>query len=114
MRSQKILVSAFLLLVIGAGNTLLAQIASKISTTSSAKIVKLTPARLEAQVKKKIEAQPNISAEQITAFANLILEKRGYDYSFDVCEFLTFTKSNAISKRDEAYGTFLYHAPFFK
>ena len=63
---------------------------------------------------KKIEAQPNISAEQITAFANLILEKRGYDYSFDVCEFLTFTKSNAISKRDEAYGTFLYRAPFFQ
>lgn len=50
--------------------------------------VKLVPATLIADVRQKMEAEPGISSQQLAQYANELLVKKGFDFQFDLCEFV--------------------------
>ena len=76
------------------------------SQTKPEKIIRISPAKLVEKVRKKIQTNPKISTTEVTAFANSMLEKYGYDYVFDVCEFI----SKPISGMNQKDGTYLFRS----
>lgn len=58
------------------------------SQVAKTNVFNITPSKLLEKVRKKIQVNPKISTAEVTDFANSILEKNGYNYAFDVCEFI--------------------------
>ena len=69
-------------------------------------ILKISPAKLVEKVGQKIKANPKMTSSEVTAFANSLLEQNGYDYTFDVCEFI----SKPVSDMNQKDGTFLFRS----
>lgn len=49
---------------------------------------KLVPSPLSGLLKKRMEEQPEISSQELAAYANTVLAQEGFDYEFDICEFI--------------------------
>lgn len=67
-------------------------------------ILKISPAKLVEKVGQKIKANPKMTSSVVTAFANSLLEKYGYDYAFEVCEFIS--RPNGVDSFFEAKKVF--------
>jgi len=51
--------------------------------------IKIVPANLYQELEKKVTAEPNIKPAALAKHANDLLAKKGIDFQFDLCEFLT-------------------------
>ena len=45
----------------------------------------VTPANVVSDVSERKQQQPSLTASQLAQYANELIEKRGFDYDFDVC-----------------------------
>lgn len=78
MQSRK--VNAFLLIVI---------LFTLVHAQTPRRVVKVTESNILSDVAEKKKQQPGITSKELAAFANDLLEKRGFDYEFDVCALLS-------------------------
>ena len=58
------------------------------STTSYQRPISVSPSDLVQELAQRKKNQPTITPKELAVFANQLLEKRGFDYSFDVCDIL--------------------------
>lgn len=49
-------------------------------------------------VRRKVAQHPNWSAAEITAYANQLLQQRGFNYEFDICDYLVSRKITPLSR----------------
>jgi len=50
--------------------------------------IKIVPPNLYQEIEKKAAAEPNITPAMLAKYANDLLAKKGFDFQFDLCEFL--------------------------
>src|ERR1700752_5258744 len=69
-------------------------------------VVRLSASKILSDVAERKRKQPGLTAKELAAYANELLETRGFDYDFDVCDILSSRdkKSTAsfLSKRYRA------------
>ena len=69
-------------------------------------VVKMSASKILSDVAERKNKQPGITSKELAAYANELLETRGFDYDFDVCDILSSRdkKSTApfLSKRYRA------------
>lgn len=70
------------------------------------RVVKVSASKILFDAAERKKNQPGITSKDLAAYANELLETRGFDYDFDVCDILSFRdkKSTAsfLSKRYRA------------
>ena len=54
----------------------------------SAKPMRIFPSHIIDTLQKKVETEPNIKPAALAQYANDLLAKKGFDFQFDLCEFL--------------------------
>jgi hypothetical protein len=52
------------------------------------RVVRITPSLLMKMVRDRVEREPGMSDGVLAAYANGLLSQKGFDYQFDVCEFI--------------------------
>ena len=53
------------------------------------RILKISPSNILTAVAEKKKYQPGITSKELAAYANGLLEKRGFDWEFDACDLLS-------------------------
>ena len=57
----------------------------------------IRPANILSDVRNRMKRQPNLPAEKLARYANELLQKKGFDYHFDVCEVIGPNRVKTIS-----------------
>lgn len=69
-------------------------------------VLKVRESNILSEIAERKKIQPTITAKKLTAFANELLEKKGFDYSFEVCDILSSrdkkSTASSMSKRYRA------------
>jgi hypothetical protein len=66
------------------------------------------PSNILTDVSNKMKAQPNVSPKELAAYANKLLEEKGFDYDFDVCEVIGRNRLKRISSTSPSRITYSY------
>jgi hypothetical protein len=77
------LFSALLALIFLAGGLI-----SGTSAQSAKSPLRIVPSNIIDALQKKLEAEPNIEPTVLAKYANDLLAKKGFDFQFDLCEFI--------------------------
>jgi len=51
--------------------------------------VQISASKILSEVAERKKKQPGITSKELAAYANELLETRGFDYDFDVCDILS-------------------------
>lgn len=70
------------------------------------------PPKLEDEVQRLIKQRPRLSAEQITAYANSVLQRSGYLYEFEVRDLIQNNKLQLVDSERNTDASKLYLIPF--
>jgi len=68
---------------------LLASAAVYAHASQEPRAIKVSASNILQQLAERKKKQPAITAKELAAYANELLEKRGFDYMFDVCDILS-------------------------
>jgi hypothetical protein len=58
----------------------------------------IRPSNILDDVRNKMKKQPNISPKDLAAYANELLEEKGFDYNFDVCEIIGHNRLRRLAR----------------
>jgi len=61
-------------------------------------VVKISESNILADVIERKKQQPAITSKELAAYANELLQKRGFDYNFDVCDILSSRDQNSTAE----------------
>ena len=53
------------------------------------RVVKVSPSNILSDIADRKKKQPGITSKELAAYANELLEKKGFDYEFDACDLLS-------------------------
>jgi hypothetical protein len=70
------------------------------------------PPKLEEEVQRFIKKDPRLSAEKITAYANSVLQRRGYLYEFEIRDLIQNNKLQLVDSERNDDVKKLYLIPF--
>jgi hypothetical protein len=68
----------------------------------------IRPSNILDNVRNKMKKQPNISPKELVAYANKLLEEKGFDYNFDVCEAIGSNRLRRISSASPSRISYSY------
>lgn len=69
-------------------------------------LLELKPSAIEEEMEHFVESHPGISAEEVTARANSLLEKKGFDYHFEISGFIETLKLQPVDPSEESVYRF--------
>ena len=80
----------FAFLLISFGTLVLAQ--------TPPRVVKISASNIVSDIAERKKQQPGITSKELAAYANELLEKRGFDYDFEVCDILSARDRKSTAK----------------
>lgn len=57
-----------------------------IATAEQSRVPLVSPSKILSDISNKIKQQPSIASKELILYANRLLEEKGFDYDFDVCD----------------------------
>jgi len=57
-----------------------------IATAKQPRVPLVTPANIVSDISNKRKQQPSLASKELAIYANQLLEEKGFDYLFDVCD----------------------------